>query len=282
MSRYSGCWVGFKAISETIETTSSFEIDPMAIEIRVPDNQQVLAGSLSIRWPDPPMEQEARLLRDKLQAVLEYVRLNGLNRQEWKVPNAKLGIVTTGKSYLDTREALSLLGIDEAGAKSLGLRVLKIGVTWPLEPDCVTEFAQGWTRSSSWKRSEVCSSRRSRNSCTTRPPIPARALSARRMVGGNGSDRRTVLAASERRTHPGADRQGHCAAPAAGARRWRTAAVGDSSSGGRRLRGGPRVRAQVEQLDHVVRGPLGRAFHQKLQAPLPLVRLVLRPHCPCA
>jgi indolepyruvate ferredoxin oxidoreductase len=89
------------------------------------------------------MEQEARLLRDKLQAVLEYVRLNGLNRQEWKVPNAKLGIVTTGKSYLDAREALSLLGIDEAGAKSLGLRLLKIGVSWPLEPDCITEFAQG-------------------------------------------------------------------------------------------------------------------------------------------
>ncbi|SDZ70720.1 indolepyruvate ferredoxin oxidoreductase [Variovorax sp. YR266] len=143
MSRYSGCWIGFKAVSETIETTSSFEIDPMAIETRMPDNQQIQSGSLSIRWPDPPMEQEARLLRDKLQAVLEYVRLNGLNRQEWKVPNAKLGIVTTGKSYLDTREALSLLGIDEVGAKSLGLRLLKIGVSWPLEPVCVTEFAQG-------------------------------------------------------------------------------------------------------------------------------------------
>ncbi|MDR6860196.1 indolepyruvate ferredoxin oxidoreductase [Variovorax guangxiensis] len=143
MSRYSGCWIGFKAVSETIETTSSFEIDPMAIETRVPNNQQVQPGSLSIRWPDPPMEQEARLLRDKLQAGLEYVRLNGLNRQEWKVPNAKLGIVTTGKSYLDTREALSLLGIDEAGAKSLGLRLLKIGMSWPLEPVCVTEFAEG-------------------------------------------------------------------------------------------------------------------------------------------
>jgi indolepyruvate ferredoxin oxidoreductase len=143
MSRYSGCWIGFKAISETIETTSSFDIDPMAIEIKIPVNHQIPAGGLSIRWPDPPMEQETRLLRDKLQAVLEYVRLNELNRQEWSVPNAKLGIVTTGKSYLDTREALSLLGIDEAGAKSLGLRLLKIGVSWPLEPTCVTAFAQG-------------------------------------------------------------------------------------------------------------------------------------------
>jgi indolepyruvate ferredoxin oxidoreductase len=143
MSRYSGCWIGFKAISETIETTSSFDIDPMAIEIKVPVDHLLPAGGLSIRWPDPLMEQEERLLRDKLHAVLAYARLNGLNRQEWTVPNAKLGIVATGKSYLDTREALSLLGIDEAGAKSLGVRLLKIGMTWPLEPNCVSEFAQG-------------------------------------------------------------------------------------------------------------------------------------------
>jgi len=104
-----------RAISETIETTSSFEIDPMGIEIRVPDNQQVLAGSLSIRWPDPPMEQEARLPRNKLQAC----------------------------------------SLRTANSRS-------------------------------------------------------------------------------------ADRQGHCAEPAAGPRRWRTAAVGDSGSGGRRLRGRPR------------------------------------------
>ena len=143
MSRYSGCWVGFKAISDTIESSSSFEIDPMAVEIKIPDSYPVPADGFSIRWPDPPLEQENRLQRERLYALLEYVRLNKLNRQDWDAPNAKLGIVTTGKSYLDVREALALMGITEDVAKSLGVRLLKIGVTWPLEPQCIVEFAEG-------------------------------------------------------------------------------------------------------------------------------------------
>lgn len=143
MSRYSGCWVGFKSISDTIESSSSFDIDPMAIEIKVPDSYPIPADGFHIRWPDPPLEQENRLQRERLYALLEYVRLNRLNRQDWTAPSAKLGIVTTGKSYLDVREALSMMGIDEAGAKALGLRLLKIGVSWPLEPQCIREFAEG-------------------------------------------------------------------------------------------------------------------------------------------
>ena len=143
MWRYSGCWVGFKAISDTIESSSSFEIDPMVVEIKIPDSYPVPPDGFSIRWPDPPLEQENRLQRERLYALLEYVRLNKLNRQDWHAPVAKLGIVTTGKSYLDVREALALMGISEDVAKALGLRLLKIGVVWPLEPQCIVEFAQG-------------------------------------------------------------------------------------------------------------------------------------------
>jgi indolepyruvate ferredoxin oxidoreductase len=143
MSRYSGCWVGFKVISDTVESSSSFDIDPMSVEIRIPQSYPVPADGFSIRWPDPPLEQENRLQRERLYALLEYVRLNKLNRQDWAAPGARLGICTTGKSYLDVREALSLLGLDEAAAQVLGLRLLKIGVVWPLEPTCVVEFAQG-------------------------------------------------------------------------------------------------------------------------------------------
>lgn len=64
-------------------------------------------------------------------------------RQDWHAPVAKLGIVTTGRSYLDVREALTLMGISDDVAKALGLRLLKIGVVWPLEPQCIVEFAQG-------------------------------------------------------------------------------------------------------------------------------------------
>ncbi len=143
MSRYSGCWVGFKAISDTVESSSSFDIDPMAVEIKIPDTYPIPPDGFHLRWPDPPLEQENRLQRERLYALLEYVRLNGLNRQDWAVPNARLGIVTTGKSYLDVREALALMGISEDVAKSLGLRLLKIGVSWPLEPQCIREFAEG-------------------------------------------------------------------------------------------------------------------------------------------
>jgi indolepyruvate ferredoxin oxidoreductase len=105
MSRYSGCWVGFKAISDTVESSSSFDIDPMAVEIKIPDSYPIPPDGFSIRWPDPPLEQENRLQRERLYALLEYVRLNKLNRQDWVATEARLGIVTTGKSYLDVREA---------------------------------------------------------------------------------------------------------------------------------------------------------------------------------
>ena len=143
MSRYSGCWVGFKSISDTIESSSSFEIDPMAVETKIPDSYPIPSDGFHIRWPDPPLEQENRLQRERLYALLEYVRLNKLNRQDWQAPDAKLGIVTTGKSYLDVREALAMMGIGDDTAKAVGLRLLKIGVSWPLEPQCIREFADG-------------------------------------------------------------------------------------------------------------------------------------------
>ncbi|MDR5734199.1 indolepyruvate ferredoxin oxidoreductase family protein [Caballeronia sp. LZ025] len=143
MSRYSGCWVGFKTITDTIETSSSFEVDPASVEINIPDSYPVPPDGFSLRWPDAPLEQENRLQRERLYALLEYVRLNRLNRQLWDAPQARFGIVTTGKSYLDTREALALLGLDEDAASALGIRLLKIGVSWPLEPQCVRAFADG-------------------------------------------------------------------------------------------------------------------------------------------
>ncbi|WP_018151765.1 indolepyruvate ferredoxin oxidoreductase family protein [Leeia oryzae] len=143
MSRYSGCWVGFKTISDTVESSSSFEIDPHAVEIKIPDAYPIPADGFSIRWPDPPLEQENRLQRERLYALLEYVRINNLNRLMIDSPTPKLGIVTTGKSYLDVMEALALLDLDEAAASSMGIRLLKVGVSWPLEPECIQTFAEG-------------------------------------------------------------------------------------------------------------------------------------------
>jgi indolepyruvate ferredoxin oxidoreductase len=143
MSRYSGCWVGFKTTSDTVETSASFDVDPLSVEIKVPDTYPIPPDGFHFRWPDPPLEQENRLQRERVYALLEYVRINRLNRQDWSAPQARLGIITTGKSYHDVREALDLLGIDVAAAQALGIRLLKMGLSWPLEPQCIREFADG-------------------------------------------------------------------------------------------------------------------------------------------
>jgi indolepyruvate ferredoxin oxidoreductase len=143
LSRYSGCWVGFKAISETVESAASVSVDPHRVEIVTPTDFQMPPGGLNIRWPDAPMEMERRLHGPKMQAVAAFARANRLDRTVFDVPNPRLGIITTGKGYLDVRQALDDLGIDEGKAATLGIRLHKVGLTWPLEPDGARRFARG-------------------------------------------------------------------------------------------------------------------------------------------
>ena len=143
MSRYSGCWVAFKALADTVETSASVNVDPFAVETIIPTDFPIPADGLNIRWPDPPLVQEKRLLHHKLYAALAYCRANKLNKVVIDSPTPRLGIVTSGKSYLDVRQALEDLGIDEAVAAKIGLRVYKVGMVWPLEAEGVREFAEG-------------------------------------------------------------------------------------------------------------------------------------------
>jgi len=143
MSRYSGCWVAFKALADTVETSASVTIDPTALDIKIPTDFQLPADGLNIRWPDPPLVQEARLLNYKLYAALAYCRANRLNRLIIDSPAPRLGILTAGKSYLDVRQALDELGIDDQLAAEIGIRLYKVGMVWPLEPEGVRQFAEG-------------------------------------------------------------------------------------------------------------------------------------------
>jgi len=147
MSRYSGCWVGFKCVADTVESSSSVYIDPDRTKIIVPDDFPFPPDGVSIRWPDKFLETEARMQDYKVYAALHYCRVNQLNRIVIDSPAggkpARLGIITSGKSYLDVRQALDDLGITEADAAEIGLRVYKIAMTWPLEPEGVRQFAEG-------------------------------------------------------------------------------------------------------------------------------------------
>ncbi len=142
LSRYSGCWVALKLTEEHADAAQT---------VRIPDIPRIVrpeytlpSGGVHIRWPDvPPADQEIRLHNHKIPAALAFARANGLNRLVIDSPNPRLGIVSAGKAYLDVRQALDELGIDRQRASDLGIRVFKVGMSWPLERQQLRELASG-------------------------------------------------------------------------------------------------------------------------------------------
>ncbi len=143
MSRFTGRWVGFKTIAETVESSASVNVNPHQLDIVLPQDFALPAGGLNIRWPDPPLNQEMRLHQYAVDAACAFARANRIDRVVIDSAKARLGIVTTGKSYLDALQALEYLGIDARAAADIGIRVYKVGMTWPLEPIGIREFAKG-------------------------------------------------------------------------------------------------------------------------------------------
>jgi indolepyruvate ferredoxin oxidoreductase len=143
MSRFTGRWVGFKTIAETVESSASVNVNPHQLDIVVPTDFELPPGGLNIRWPDPPLDQEMRLHQYAVKAACAFARANRIDRIVLDSPKARLGIVTTGKSYLDVLQALEYLGISERDAREIGIRVYKVGMTWPLEPVGIRDFAAG-------------------------------------------------------------------------------------------------------------------------------------------
>lgn len=146
MSRYSGLWVGFKMLSDTVDTAASVMVDPSRLKIHLPKDFEMPPDGVNFRWPDSPIAQERRLHEVKLKAVSHFIRVNQLNRTVWpegkERKKPRFGIITVGKSYLDVRQALEDLGIDDATASDLGLAVFKVTVSWPLEPTSIEEFCR--------------------------------------------------------------------------------------------------------------------------------------------
>lgn len=143
MSRFSGVWSGMKTIQEVVESSASVSVDPDRVKIVLPEDFVMPPGGLHIRWPDAPLEQEARLFDYKWYAALAYVRANRLNHDVVSGPNDRYGIIASGKAFNDTRQALADLGLDDDTCRLLGIRVHKVNVVWPLEATITREFAQG-------------------------------------------------------------------------------------------------------------------------------------------
>jgi indolepyruvate ferredoxin oxidoreductase len=143
MSRYTGLWVAMKCVTDIVESGAIVEINQDRVQPVIPTDLALPADGLNIRQGDAVLAQETRMNHYKWYAALAYARANKLNKIIWDSPHARIGIITAGKSYLDTRQALEDLGIDEQIARDIGLRLYKIGMIWPLESEGVRNFAQG-------------------------------------------------------------------------------------------------------------------------------------------
>ena len=144
MSRFCGTWVALKCMHETVESTAVIDGSLERVKIVIPDDFQMPPGGLNIRLNDSVLGMEARLHDYKRDAMLAFVRANKLNRNVISGGrNPKIGIITVGKSYLDVRQALDELDLDEVKCNDLGIRVYKVACPWPLSQRELKEFADG-------------------------------------------------------------------------------------------------------------------------------------------
>jgi indolepyruvate ferredoxin oxidoreductase len=144
LSRFSGAWVGFKAISEVVESGMTVDLDAVPMDFELPVDHTP-PTNLHIRSVDlPSLELESRLAH-KIDAVLAFAKVNSIDKHIVVSPRASLGIVTVGKAHYDFMEVLRRLDLDPNALAAAGVRVYKVGLVYPLEPTRIREFAQGLT-----------------------------------------------------------------------------------------------------------------------------------------
>ena len=152
LSRYSGAWVGFTAPSEVVESGATVDLDRInarvaawadADTVRAVTGHQAPADGLHYRWPDlPSLRIETRLV-DKLAAVAAFAQVNSIDRQVIESAHARFGIVTVGKAHDDLMEVLRRLEITPAMLAAAGVRLYKVGLSFPIERTRMRAFAQG-------------------------------------------------------------------------------------------------------------------------------------------
>ena len=144
MSRYAGVWVAVKSVSDIAESWYMVDIDPKRTEVVIPSSSEftIPDSGVHTRWPDRSVDQDERIVNARLPAVKAFTRVNKLNKVTLDCQKRRVGIITAGKSYLDTTEALDDLGFDAQMRDDFGLAVFKIAVIWPLEETLIREFAE--------------------------------------------------------------------------------------------------------------------------------------------
>jgi indolepyruvate ferredoxin oxidoreductase len=146
MSRYSGCWSAMKVVTDVVEGGGSVYVAPDSPVIAsppAPDSPARRRAACTPAHSTWRLPQEERLYHHKLYRVLAYARANALNRLGGALDDARIGVVAAGKAWQDLQQALAALGLDADRLRALGIRTLKVGLVWPLDPTIVRDFARG-------------------------------------------------------------------------------------------------------------------------------------------
>ncbi len=140
LSRFSGAWVGMKMVTDVCDGGGTVDVDPDRPSIVLPEGYRKRTDVRLVTPVSLMLEHEAIVRR--LEAAREFARVNGVNRFRGPV-QARLGLLSAGKAYYDMMAALAGLGLGEREIKALGLRIGKVAMPFPLEPEFVHDFAQG-------------------------------------------------------------------------------------------------------------------------------------------
>jgi indolepyruvate ferredoxin oxidoreductase len=141
-SRASGVWSGFKIVTNVADAVGTADVAPRRVWPTLPDlgYEHVPDGNL---LAPASLEMERTMVGPRTELALAYARENGVNRLEGASHDAWLGVVAAGKPYYDLRQALADMGLGDRELERAGVRLLKLGMIWPLEPEIVRRFASG-------------------------------------------------------------------------------------------------------------------------------------------
>lgn len=148
MSRLSGLWVGLKIVTNVADGSGTANISPERLNFVTPD--MTFDGklfkphmNLGMNVRAEALEMEQSLYTRRLEVAKRYAAANKLNNVVFENPDAWLGIITAGKTYNDLKQCFLELGLDDAALRRYGIRILKMGMLFPMEPTIVREFAKG-------------------------------------------------------------------------------------------------------------------------------------------
>ena len=147
LSRYSGLWVAFKIVTTIADGFGTAEVAPDRVVPALPELE--IDGRTWHHTQRPglvtPMSlnQEKDIAYGRLDAAIAYAAANGLNEISGATGSARFGIAAAGRTFAELRQALSDLGLDDGALRRLGIRLLRLGMVWPMEPEIVRRFAAG-------------------------------------------------------------------------------------------------------------------------------------------